>query len=413
MRLVEGFEYACEVVDAKFDNAMELMLEKSFIYGGAIRDILSKFEIGGDLDIVCNVSDFRTQCAAFSRNPRWQRTRGSVSEARETKSEYGIKSEDAMKTSKSSDTILRDIAVFNNMDGETVQIMSTNNQLALVKEVDLACCGVILLKSGEVYEVVQNAVKDCINRVLDLNPDCSTITKSRTEKRISKLEKRGWKNNISPDQLERAESSPKRPASKRCCPSELFPPLRSEVVESGHIAESYSKVIEELIAPPVEPVSEKQKLTPAGETDGPEDSRRHSDYKELFKHPTLNTGTFIRSKSGKRLSSYAESQRTLRSSSSKSTTIQFYSDYINRKAFEARIAPEEAGKASSSYLAKKLEAEESIRSQAKEVYEKMYARHRGSIPDTPKKIIKPEARIGASSENSVKSYTTGTFFDGF
>ena len=65
-----------------------------------------------------------------------------------------------------------------------------------LNNVDIICCGLVMDVNGEIFEVLDNAHNDCLNRILRLNKFSRTINVDFLQKRIDKLSKRGWKSRI-------------------------------------------------------------------------------------------------------------------------------------------------------------------------------------------------------------------------
>lgn len=69
--------------------------------------------------------------------------------------------------------------------------------LDVVRNVDIICCGIAMDKNGNVFEIVEGAYEDCKNKVLRFNKtSIETIDMDNFERRIKKLEKRGWTSEI-------------------------------------------------------------------------------------------------------------------------------------------------------------------------------------------------------------------------
>lgn len=207
----------CSVLDhveEVFSDALDLLTNGCFIYGGAVRDILANFPIAGDLDVAIPSSDLNKTLNLFSESPRWvsgedeHEIMGSISEAIETNNDY-----------KSSAIIglVSSIRTFVNSDNRVIQFMEIppntenpkkhsvfDNIMALVQVVDITCCGLISDIYGNVYEVIPGAVRDCKERVLRFNEGTKMNERSieKTKKRVEKLVARGWKNEISFSRLE-------------------------------------------------------------------------------------------------------------------------------------------------------------------------------------------------------------------
>ena len=265
---IEGFEHTIEVLHSRFDNAIDLLPEKAVIYGGAIRDILAKMPLKADLDILCHTSLYsKVLKRQFLDDPCWF----LINEGDKSTSSsvlYGLTMVEEAKTvldkihelptvtavsrstkpSHSTDNLskyLEQIVSFGNADGVVAQVMVVrqNTQddfmdlpLALAKQVDLICCGLVMTKDGRIYEVVPDARKDCINRVLRLNPNSQIISAERTTKRIEKLVGRGWVSAITDKELAEAEKRAElHSASEVKSPTFRFDSIDETVIHSKSV----------------------------------------------------------------------------------------------------------------------------------------------------------------------------------
>ena len=190
--------WATEALEAKFDNALQLLTPNCKIFGGALRDLVANLPILGDLDILITSSEFATVRRAFAESPNW-----------------------ILDTSKSTETYqftefnrLRIAAVLNfkNVSNKVVQLIKIHNEdrvmeddeiiLNNIKSVDIRCCGLMLDMNNNLYEVVPGAYQDCKDKELKLN----TIVKDKCNQnkiveRINKLVDRGWINLITDTEL--------------------------------------------------------------------------------------------------------------------------------------------------------------------------------------------------------------------
>ena len=260
---IEGFEHTVEVLHSRFDNAIDLLPDKAVIFGGAIRDVLAKMELKADLDILCHSSLYgKVLKRKFLDDPCWclvhddnelmmvSETYGlsppnseilyNPNPSTEVKIEYGKDHKlptitlptitgpsRGAKASSGTDNLhkyLEQIISFVNVDGVTAQVMVVKQNLsedlmgfplALARQVDLICCGLVMTKEGRIYEVVPDAQKDCVNRVLRLNPNSQIISIKRTTKRIEKLVSRGWVSAITDKELAEAEKRAEFEVTKR------------------------------------------------------------------------------------------------------------------------------------------------------------------------------------------------------
>ena len=283
---IEGFEYAMEVLCSRFDNAIDLIPDKAVIFGGAIRDILAKMELKSDLDILCHSNLYgKILNRQFLNDPRWCLINAS-SDLIHTNENYGFnpageiedvvgeiheppiialesKITKAPVSTNDLSKYLEQIVSFINIDGAVVQVMVVrqnvrydfvNLPLTLARQVDLICCGLIMTKDGKIFEVVPDAYKDCINRVLRLNPNSHIISAKRTTKRIEKLVGRGWTSAITDKELAEAEKRSEESSKEELLtPSKLKPSFRRF---------DKSSVIEAALSAPHYPPEKKRKYVP-------------------------------------------------------------------------------------------------------------------------------------------------------
>lgn len=200
-----NYPWIIETIDELFDDVLcQLDLENSYIYGGAVRDLLANMPLIGDLDIIVENPLFKETFDIFKFSARWSLKDISNS------SKYGLISPPALKKTSSENTTK--IATFVNKNGIKLQIISPNNNdkeltddipcsrsvWDVVRYTDIRSSGILITLLGDLYEIVPGAVNDCSNRVLKINP---FITKEVIKidnlcKRIDKLTKRGWTNEI-------------------------------------------------------------------------------------------------------------------------------------------------------------------------------------------------------------------------
>ena len=179
-KLIDGvniIEHICEV----FDSAVELLPETAILYGGAVRDSLAGVPIAGDLDVLLAPEDLHYAVNSFVRSPRWILINGKTS----YKDYEGISFDYTA------------IHSFKTVNDKVVQLIpSTTVDTAVIT--DIICCGVVSDVTGNVYEAVNGAYRDCQEMVLNINEMAyKVMSVENLSNRIDKLVKRGWKNNIS------------------------------------------------------------------------------------------------------------------------------------------------------------------------------------------------------------------------
>lgn len=169
----EEFPYVAELISNHFTDLWPVIEthDNVLIYGGALRDIVAGLD-PVDVDLICLRSD--TAIKSFSSNTRWavdKKVGGSNS--------HNIK--------------------FRNIHSKIADITlcMDSSPVPIIKRTDLLCCCLIMDVQGNLYEAVPGAIQDCKDRILRLNPSCtSSIDKNRLLERIIKLGNRGWKSVI-------------------------------------------------------------------------------------------------------------------------------------------------------------------------------------------------------------------------
>jgi len=289
--------WVIEVISERFDNAIEMMLDKCVVYGGAVRDALAQLPLLGDLDIAVEQSQDMTLKHYFEESVKWRPDKGkapkgpkkstSIAEMEETLVQfYRTQNEShsdcirrlAIKYNEDFGTdltLMRAIVAvyekhkevmpaapiiwnkhtkpmtaaksygkhippkipisqinsYRGVDDAVVQIMKTkkpktiqgvnpnsfDDLVQVARMVDIVCCGVVMDKDGHVFEVVENAHDDCLNRVLNINPVVvdETLKVDNLEERVNRLVERGWTSNIPLDELRTEVEELKVAAEKR------------------------------------------------------------------------------------------------------------------------------------------------------------------------------------------------------
>lgn len=193
-----------EHIEEKFPDALNLIPDTCFIYGGAVRDILADLPILGDLDIAVPSNDLDIIISRFLDSPRWIKGDDVVEIVENDKNYAG----------STMSKLVSSVRSFVNNDGKIIQFMEIKpesgahkdkftfeNILRLVQHVDIICCGVISDVYGTTYEILPGAAEDCKNRILRFNENLKFTEKSlqKIKDRIEKLKSRGWESKISLD----------------------------------------------------------------------------------------------------------------------------------------------------------------------------------------------------------------------
>lgn len=208
---IKEYPWVIEHLEEKFDNALSLLDKKCVVYGGAIRDSLAGLPIKGDLDISMPRDWFNIIQKRFMQSIRWHKEFIPLNKL--------VTSNSAIPTT--SKKILSSVETFTNISAKSIQLIApyTCDNVAIngidsgiidiVTNVDIVCCGVLTDIFGTVYEIVPGAFEDCKNKVLNFNFDIKVTRTSikQLKLRITKLEQRGWVNNININKIEVIEES--------------------------------------------------------------------------------------------------------------------------------------------------------------------------------------------------------------
>lgn len=214
-----------EILGERWDNALELIHEDALVYGGAIRDIIAGLPLKGDLDIVGSSDPYSLMVYAFAESAKWT-PEGWVPPV---DTSQGVKSFGGrmatMATSSRSPSrqsspskytkhiAVDDTTSFLTFDNAKVQLVRARPSkitgfkaaLQVAKEVDIVCCGLIMDKYGRVFEVIEGAYDDCVNKVLRFNKTAKTLILDDLKIRIAKLKDRGWASKINISRLRKVE----------------------------------------------------------------------------------------------------------------------------------------------------------------------------------------------------------------
>ena len=206
--IYDNCPWIIEALDEIFDDVLcQLDSEGSYIYGGAIRDSLAGMPLIGDLDIIVEANVFKHAIDVFRFSSRW------VLKDIVDGSKYDrVIPSGSKETSAGNITKIATFFDKSNVKLQLISPMENTRELMdtipcsrsvwdIVRYVDIRCSGVLTTLLGDVYEVVPGAINDCRNRVLAINQFVTkeTVGINRLHKRIDKLTKRGWRNNINLD----------------------------------------------------------------------------------------------------------------------------------------------------------------------------------------------------------------------
>lgn len=170
----------------KFGKLPYCITATSYIYGGAVRDVLAGKEIKGDLDIAVPSSRIETVSL--------------IGTIRRLATGWVIKSE-IMKNSpyESGPPISKVIDLENKDLGSVAQIIIAERDpsgritpaINIVETVDIVCCGVALDCFGYLYEAVPDAIEHCKAHILVATKNANKDRKLYKQ-RVKKLRDRGW-----------------------------------------------------------------------------------------------------------------------------------------------------------------------------------------------------------------------------
>lgn len=245
-----------EIIIERFDDAVHLMTNNALVFGGAVRDSLANLDVAGDLDIVVSAREFRKAENILNGSVRWTRIEDAKAieddSSKEPKSvdndiddeneeivemlepsspvtvhstsnkyrDYSIRQQiqlynfsGDLKPNKDSNNVNSDYKhsniissaiTFKSIDGRKLHLVRSKldandhleSVLDVVRKVDILCCSMVMDRDGNVYEVLEGAYRDCIDRVLRINYVDQYTDLNVLKSRIDKLEKRGWRSKI-------------------------------------------------------------------------------------------------------------------------------------------------------------------------------------------------------------------------
>ena len=180
---IENTDWVQETITEKFDNALGLMTKNSVVFGGAIRDCVAGFPLEGDLDIVVSSVEGLEVTKNFANNPKW----------------IACNKAPVLRKGGYAALPISGVHSYVNNSGYITQIIITKDPaidpmgavLNFARSVDIVCCGMVMMYNGRVYEVIDNAYTDALNKVLNINKEAYNTV--QIAERLAMLEKRGWK----------------------------------------------------------------------------------------------------------------------------------------------------------------------------------------------------------------------------
>lgn len=209
IREIENVEWVQELLMERFGNATELVTSNSIIYGGAIRDCIAGKELIGDLDFSVPLSEFNIVINSFLVNTKWIPTSGLT----------GYTTDDQYQDNAS----IENISSFKHMGGGIVQLVAASetrdsaleSAINVARQVDIICCGIVMLSDGRIFETVPGAYEDCIKGILRINPNHKAVKVETIRRRVEKLQNRGWTNTIDIEKVIKAVNAAKIKEEKK------------------------------------------------------------------------------------------------------------------------------------------------------------------------------------------------------
>jgi len=205
--------FAIDIIAEKFDNILELAHPNTFVYGGALRDIIAGLPLEGDLDLVAAGRDYDSCILNISNSGKWRSRQTSIKELAIRFKESNYEGNKAISG----------ISAFETFGNRKVEVIQAKDQfpeynltsaLEVVKAVDIRCCGIAMDIYGNAYEILKGARQDCLDRVLKLNKLNSNSNIENLKNRIAKLEKRGWVSKINVEKASKTLEKLKKAAEK-------------------------------------------------------------------------------------------------------------------------------------------------------------------------------------------------------
>jgi hypothetical protein len=222
-----------EVVSEAFDGVLNLMTPNSVIFGGVLREIIAGFGSHEFLDIVVPQNEARILINSLRTSNKWTEEH-IIEEYKqiakiEKKEVVGV----AVPHGAPGGVFLEEVANFSspmsfsskkyngyrdyssnivaktfvNLSDQKLQIITYKiNELfmsdfekvtsaSVARETEFICDGLIMDVEGSLYEVIEGAKSDCLERVIRINPNGDIRANSLSNK-INKMVQQGWTSEV-------------------------------------------------------------------------------------------------------------------------------------------------------------------------------------------------------------------------
>ena len=228
-----------EIISETFDDVLNHMLPGMLVFGGALRDIIAGFGLHHDLDIATSSLKGKEFIHYLETSSKWMeecvitqyKEQAKVMESKILDIISPHSMENGMLdlnrnfsyNTKSRYGNALNVRTFINFSGQKLQIITSKSDLFTLKEnppiiiaktVDFICCGLIMDTDGNVYEVIEGAKNDCVEKILRVNKNVNVKFHSLS-KRIEKFTARGWKSQIDLTKIKYKQARLKKAAEKR------------------------------------------------------------------------------------------------------------------------------------------------------------------------------------------------------
>lgn len=188
---IHGFENIYEILCETFGNVIQMLNSETIIFGGALRDVIAGMEIEGDLDVITSTSGYEKIRDVIESDVRWSISPSKGIMDYKEAGAVEVKEYISYDNKRVQFIIPNDSGIFSRiMDNYSTNTIS--KLIDSVRDVDIVCCGFVMLENGKVFEVLPEAYDDCKNKILRLNTSSKKIGIDRLKNRVSKLVQRGW-----------------------------------------------------------------------------------------------------------------------------------------------------------------------------------------------------------------------------
>lgn len=237
-----------ELISETFDGAWNLMTPNSIIFGSIIPDAIAGFNLTGSLDILVIQGERHRLLRNLRMSNKWIEE-DIIKEMSDKWIEEDVIKEmsdkraedDAIKiipeqpTIQLSPSLARSCIiskqhnshtptkVFVNQDNRKIQIITvpdtlfgspTLEMLGMARDVDFKCYGFVMSIDGKIYEIIEGAYNDCLEKKLRINLNENVNIKHLNNK-IEKLVNRGWKSEINIEEVKHHSAKIKRTKKRK------------------------------------------------------------------------------------------------------------------------------------------------------------------------------------------------------